>query len=181
MAREKGGPHLKKPKRWVRATGTGLCVVLVGSPLCAAESVSVVEPGSRVRVTAPAESSPRIGTCEGVREGQLLFRDDGEPRRIPLSAISRIDVSRGRKTSKTRVILGAVVGGAVGSVAMGCLANKDDYGVACAGQDDTKYLVGGILGGVAGGLLGALVGRSESWERVDLDRLASPRHAPPTP
>jgi len=171
---------MKKPTCWVRITGASLCVVLAGSPLGAGEPPSRLEPGARVRVEESSAGSPRFGAWEGLREGQLLLRIDDASLRIPLSAVRRVDVSRGRKLSKKGGILGAAVGGAVGAVAMGCLANKDDYGVACAGQDDTKYVVGALVGGLVGGALGALIGRRERWEPVDIHQLGAPGDAGPT-
>lgn len=132
------------------------------------------EPGTRLRLTldVPHHPHPRVGVCGGVQGGHLIVGfDDGSSRRIPLAAVRRLEVSRGRRPSVLGAVLGASLGGAVGALAVGCLANRDDYGVPCGGQDDTKFLVGGIVGGLAGGALGALVGRHERWDEVELQLL----------
>ena len=61
-----------------------------------------------------------------------------------------------RKPNVTGGIIGFVVGAAVGAT-VGCLANKDDYGVFCAGQSDTKVVVGALVGGAAGAAIGGLL------------------------
>lgn len=60
----------------------------------------------------------------------------------------------GRKLSVTGGVIGAVVGAAAG-VALACLANRDSYGVYCAGQDDAKLVIGGVIGAGVGGFIGA--------------------------
>lgn len=62
----------------------------------------------------------------------------------------------GRRPNTTGGIIGFVVGAAAGAT-VGCLANKDDYGVFCGGQDDTKVVVGAVIGGAVGAAVGALV------------------------
>jgi uncharacterized membrane protein YeaQ/YmgE (transglycosylase-associated protein family) len=71
----------------------------------------------------------------------------------------------GRKPNVTTGIVGAILGAGVGG-ALGCLANKDDYGVYCGGQDDTKVIIGAVLGGLAGGAAGALLFKREGWREV---------------
>jgi hypothetical protein len=63
-----------------------------------------------------------------------------------------------RRYSVAGGIGGFIVGGAAGG-ALGCLANKDSYGVFCGGQDDTKFVVGAALGAVVGAALGAMIFR----------------------
>jgi gas vesicle protein len=65
-----------------------------------------------------------------------------------------------RRPNVTGGIIGFVVGAAAGAT-VGCLANKDDYGVFCGGQDDTKVVVGAAVGGVVGAAIGALLFRRE--------------------
>lgn len=68
----------------------------------------------------------------------------------------RLEAHRGRKPS----VLGGVIGFAVGGVAgglVGCSLNRDDYGVFCAGQSDTKVFLGAVVGGAVGGAVGALL------------------------
>lgn len=66
------------------------------------------------------------------------------------------ETRRARKPSVVGGVVGFVLGAAAGG-ALGCLANEDDYGVFCGGQDDRKVYLGAALGGVVGGTLGALL------------------------
>ena len=59
-------------------------------------------------------------------------------------------------------VVGALLGAGAG-FALGCLANQDDYGVFCGGQDDTKVIVGMTLGGILGATAGALLFKQEQW------------------
>ena len=53
-------------------------------------------------------------------------------------------------------MVGAVAGAAIGA-ALGCLANRDDYGVFCGGQSDTKAVIGAVVGAGAGAWIGAVL------------------------
>ena len=72
----------------------------------------------------------------------------------------------GKKANVGLGVLGLLLGAGVGG-ALGCLANKDDYGVYCGGQDDTKVIVGAALGGLAGAAAGALLFKREAWRTVE--------------
>lgn len=61
-----------------------------------------------------------------------------------------------RDASVTGGVIGAVIGAAVGT-ALACFANRDSYGVYCAGQSDTKLVIGAVIGGGIGGYIGAVV------------------------
>jgi hypothetical protein len=160
---------------------TTLTSLLVALPLAAApvaDHAPTLEPGARVRVTlveTPARAL--VGTLESRSDRGLTLRLDQHTRVVPADAIRRVEVSRGRRPSTKWAVLGGLAGGAVGAFAGGCLANKDDYGVLCAGQDDKKYVVGAAVGGLVGGALGAWLGRSEQWEDV----APTPRPAPFAP
>ena len=70
-------------------------------------------------------------------------------------------------------VVGAIAFAGIGGVAA-CAANRDSYGVFCAGQDDTKIVIGAVLGGLVGGTLGALLFRRDRWVTVDLTSRRSP-------
>jgi hypothetical protein len=159
---------------------TMVVVVLASLPALAGgnDHSPSLDPGARVRVTVTDPGArPLVGTLESLRGQSLVLRVDDDPYPIPRAAVRRIEVSRGRRISRRWTTLGAAAGGAAGAFVGGCLANKDDYGVLCGGQDDTKYVIGGIVGGLAGGALGAWLGRGERWEEVDLRRLGAARRA----
>lgn len=67
-----------------------------------------------------------------------------------------VEMNARRKVSVTGLVIGAVVGAAVGG-ALACFANKDDYGVYCAGQNDTKIVIGAVLGAGVGGWIGGVL------------------------
>jgi hypothetical protein len=156
-----------------------LASLLLALPLTAApvaEEAPTLEPGDRVRVTlAETPSRALVGALEARGEHDLTLRLDQHSRVVPADAILRVEVSRGRRPSTKWAVLGGLAGGAVGAFAGGCLANKDDYGVLCAGQDDTRYVIGGAAGGLVGGAVGAWLGRTERWEDVDFERRRSAR------
>jgi hypothetical protein len=169
------------PFRWQRFLQsmrvTLVAVALSALPtLSGAQGSPPLEPGSRVRVSVTEPGSrPFVGTLEALQDERLLLRVDEHSHPIPIGAIRRVEVSRGRRSSTRWTAIGAIAGGAAGALAGGCLANRDDYGVLCGGQNDTKYVIGGITGGLAGGALAAWLGRSERWETVPLERGESSR------
>lgn len=141
--------------------------------VCAAPTLSaqdpVAEPGDRIRVTLLPGQEPRVGVLEGLRSQEITFRIGSSTETAPLARVKLLEVSRGHRPGLLGGILGAVLGVGVGGV-VGCLANKDDYGVFCAGQSDTKVAVGALAGALAGGALGAWLGRRERWIAVPIPR-----------
>ena len=123
--------------------------------------------GTRVRVTTTTQPATRVGLFRGNDPTVIIFQIDTTTYRIPRESITRLEQSMGRKPNVTTGILGAILGAGVGG-ALGCLANKDDYGVYCGGQDDTKVIVGAVLGGLVGGAAGALLFKRERWVRVPM-------------
>ena len=121
--------------------------------------------GTRVRVTTTTEPTTRIGRFRGQDAAAITLQVDTSSYRIPRETISRIEQSMGRKPNVTTGIIGVLLGAGIGG-ALGCLANKDDYGVYCGGQDDTKVIVGAVLGGLAGAATGALLFKRERWSTV---------------
>ncbi len=111
---------------------------------------------SRMRVSAPAAGVESL-TCRGVAVvADTLVVDCGRRFKIPLRAVTSLEVSRGRKSRTLEgAAVGLIAGGALG------LVTADDA-LARAGA-----------GGV-GLLLGLAVGTaisSERWERVQLKGL----------
>lgn len=73
--------------------------------------------------------------------------------------IGRAEMQAARRRSVAGGIGGFLVGGAAGA-ALACLANEDDYGVYCGGQNDTIVFLGAALGATIGAYLGSrLFGR----------------------
>jgi len=122
--------------------------------------------GTRVRVVEREPGPTRVGHYRGTALAGLLLGIDSTTLTIPRESILRLEASLGRKPNVPAGIVGLLLGVAAGG-ALGCLANKDDYGVYCGGQDDTKVIVGAALGGIAGGLFGALLFKTERWRAVE--------------
>ena len=119
--------------------------------------------GQRVRVSVSQPAQARwAGVLRGVDAANLQLQTDAETLTIPRSTITSIEQSTGKKPNVTGGIIGGLLGLAVGG-AVGCLFNKDDYGVYCGGQDDTKVIVGAVVGGLAGAAVGALGFKKEGW------------------
>jgi hypothetical protein len=132
-----------------------------------------LEPGARVRVTAPQLGIEKQATTFQTLRGDTLIVVADSATYCPLASVTRLEVHRGRQG---HVWLGAGIGSAVGAVAgvvTGVLVCKNDW--LCS--DDymgLAVLAGAGIGGVAGGLLGAGVGaliKTDRWEEVPLDRL----------
>ena len=121
--------------------------------------------GQRVRVTTSAPSITRIGAWRGADGSNVNIQVDSTAIAIPRGTITRLEQSMGKKPNVAMGVIGLLFGAGVGG-ALGCLANKDDYGVYCGGQDDTKVIVGAALGGLAGAAAGALLFKREAWRTV---------------
>lgn len=137
------------------------------TPAPARKETAAPTPGARLRVTwADPRLQTRVGRLDALTDGVLRLSADSGFVSIPREAITSLERSLGHRPGIAGGVVGLVLGGGVGAV-LGCLANADDYGVFCGGQDDTKVIVGAALGGVAGGLLGAYLFRTERWRPVD--------------
>ena len=148
---------------------------LVALALCCPAGVlgaqdTTLVPGVRLRVTSEHQI-PRIATgrYHALTDTTLVLSRDTTLLPLPRVDISRMEVSRGRKPGIVGGVVGLLVGAAGGGV-IACTANRDDYGVFCGGQDDTKLVIGAAIGGAAGAALGALLFRRERWTEVGLRR-----------
>jgi hypothetical protein len=148
-----------------------LSLALVVALLVPIESLSAqhpppLEPGARVRVTAPdCDAHERAGTFRVMQGDTLVLRTLN----CPLAAVTRLDISRGRHRSTVRAVgfgvLGFLGGGLAGCFIAGGGGEGYNEGVAC--------LIGGAIGGGVGLVAGAVVGAKsrDRWEEVPLDRL----------
>ena len=147
-----------------------------------AQDVVQLTPATRLRVSAASPlTQVHTGTYRALTDTALVLSRDASQLTIPLAGITQVELSQGRKPNVTAGVVGFLLGAPAGG-AVGCAANRDDYGVYCGGQDDTKVIVGAALGGIAGATLGALLFRKEHWAVVDGSRLGTdppldiPRH-----
>ena len=130
-------------------------------------------PGTRIRVTAPgAGANKLVGTFVGARTDTLLVRTrpGWTPQSIPLASVTRLDMSRGRKSLAGA---GAGIGGVIGAVS-GAVVGAASCADAFLADPAQCALAGGLVVGAGGALLGAVVGalgKTDRWEEVPLDRL----------
>ena len=144
-----------------------------------------VRPGDRVRVTHECRTTVRQdplgkthtrcrkdkGTLAAATADSIVLGVDerGTQLTLPVASVTRLEVSRGRKS---RVALGAGIGALTGAATLaviGANLNVCDGGYegACAG-------VGAGVGAVGGALVGLVIGavtKTDRWEEVPLDQL----------
>jgi hypothetical protein len=161
-----------------------------------------VAPGDRVRVAAPnivrelmterqrrsllGPPPPIYGSVVAIRADTLVVKIQGSdaPTAFPVSSVTKLEVSRGKKSNAGR---GALIGGTVfaalalglGIADMGRECPPPEPGNPFAGfwceETEIGHVVAATL--VCGGLgagLGALIGwgaKSDRWEEVPLDGL----------
>lgn len=147
-----------------------LTIVLTALSSAAQAQGPPVVLGTRVRVSVSQPPNTRYtGVLRAADGTSVQLQTPGESLTIPRNTVTRLEQSLGKKPNVTGGIIGGLLGVAAGG-ALGCLANKDDYGVYCAGQDDTKVIVGAVVGGLAGAAVGALVFKKEQWREGALPR-----------
>ncbi len=165
-------PKWRVKKRAVLGSGCSILVVFIcifgGAPTeIAGQGRLVLEPGSRVRVTAPGCGlREQVTRYRALRAGTLVL----DTTECPLASVTRLDVSRGR-TSHTA--LGAGIGLAAGGVGtiIYCKA-VDEYG--CQLFDDDLTPIMALIFGAGGALVGGIAGHhmeTDRWEEVPLKRL----------
>ena len=137
-----------------------------------AQTAPPLNPGTRIRVTV-RPSTTQVARFASLTGTELLVTAADSTRAIPLATIERLEASQGRSPGVVAGVVGAIAFAGIGGVAA-CAANRDSYGVFCAGQDDTKIVIGAVLGGLVGGTLGALLFRRDRWVTVDLTSRRSP-------
>jgi hypothetical protein len=151
-----------------------LTILLVG-PICAAaaqDRTPLLEPGARVRVTAPDLGITKQAATFDVLEGGTLVVTADSTMYCPLRSVTQLEVHAGRRSKwGTGAVVGGVVGGAGGALALGLFCQ----GYAAPGHDCSSDMKSGFLGGALGGaLLGMGIGAAittDRWEEVPLDRL----------
>jgi hypothetical protein len=131
-----------------------------------------LEPGTRVRVTAPTLQPPRIaGDVALLRPDTLVLARGGERVPIANARIDLIEVSQGldrRRGAWRGTIFGALVGAGLGAT-FGALGAQDlPTGVG------TSAALGFLAGGLVGGGLGAGAGAVFAPERWQGYRVEHP-------
>jgi hypothetical protein len=126
------------------------------------------EQGLRVRVTAAGAAEPLTGTLAFQDATTIaLLRAPGDTALVPLHAVERLEVSRGRRSNAGRGLRrGALIGAAVGAV-LGVALMADDGGYFDYGAEAIP--LGAAGGAMYGSVIGLVVGalsRSEQWAEV---------------
>jgi outer membrane lipoprotein SlyB len=135
------------------------------------ESLSSLERGARIRVTALALSeTERIGRLESISADSIRFRPDAHPasRSVSLGSVHAVEVSRGTRTRRSEYTgVGVLIGGVIGYIS----SNHGGQGIGTGNADASQNAVTGAIAGVAiGGALGWWLGgkkKVEDWRPVD--------------
>ncbi len=166
---------------------TILVAILAFVPL--ASATAQVRPGERVRVSGPPICPPTYTICVGGPRLQsvgtfvtwevdtLVVQSNGDTLSVPANLVTRLDVSRGRKTNTGKGAgIGFLLGGLVGAVIVYASYEECVGGWACLGDlgPGANVAAGGVIGGLGGLVAGALIGleiQTDRWQEVPLDRL----------
>jgi hypothetical protein len=136
--------------------------------------LSELQPGARVRVTAPGIVANRyVGTVLS-RSGDTLHLGgpNAAPVSVPLNRITSVEVSRGKSRlhgAGRGILWGAPIGLVIGLASANSLEDCTAFGCSDASSGERgAYVLASALGGALWGAgIGALVGR-ERWEQFDL-------------
>jgi hypothetical protein len=142
-----------------------------------AQRLPSVQPGDRVRVTAP-DLPKRVGTVVAVRADTLVFRarDADAPVPLHIPRLSLLQVPRGKHSPLRGLLIGTGAGAVAGYAAAALVAGEGcNSGVGNCGIERTfAALVVAAGSTVAGGIGGALVAAdTERWATVPLTSLSS--------
>ena len=135
----------------------------------AAQDTLTVAVGERVRVSTESGAT-HVGLLSAMTSGALEVQGPGGSQRLSVASVTRLDVSRGRKSNAG---LGALIGFAAGAVGTVVYCQAVDRGGCVLFSDDITLQLA-LIHGAGGGLLGLLVGHSmktDLWEEVPLERL----------
>jgi hypothetical protein len=144
-------------------SGSLLALVLLAAGTVSAQ-LPELQSGTRVRIRTTGTRSPLIGTVAYQTPSELgVLRAAGDTATVSLAAISRVDMSGGRRSNAMPgAKMGAVTGATLGAMFGVVLLAADswlDYGAEVI---PISMLGGGILGGGVGLLVGAVTS-SERW------------------
>ncbi len=165
-----------------------LLAILAFVPLASATAQVPMRPGARVRVTRhfcqPFNSNcvgglPQryVGTFVRGEADTLVVQSNGDTLSVPVNLVTRLDLSRGRKTNTGKGAgIGFLLGGLVGAVIVYASYEECVGGFACLGDlgPGVNVVAGGVIGGLGGLVTGAFIGlaiQTDRWREVPLDRV----------
>ena len=132
--------------------------------------VSEIQPGARIRITAPGIVAGRYATTVLTRTADTIRvgAPDKSPLDIPVSRITSLEVSRGDSRA-LGAVRGVLWGGGIGLAVGAVLAAADEnssttYDGLSAGENVAYATLSGIF---YGAIIGAIVGR-ERWETFEM-------------
>ena len=137
----------------------------------------LLAPGARVRLYASQTADGRYGRFVGrivrwVPDSLTLKPEDDLPVVVPVASITRLEVSRGRRSNWAEGAgIGLLVGAATGAIVFG-LASGDCEGWCFTAE--SAAAAGAVVFGGLGGVIGLIAGAStttERWVEVPLARL----------
>lgn len=147
-----------------------IAFILGGTPLVAQQVRP--SPGKRVRVQVAGESGGRIFTLKEVIADTLVLEglnEGTQETRIPVTSVSRLQVSEGYRSAGSRALRGAGYGlgsGVMAGAIIGLASGDDEYaGTFFALTAGEKAFVGGVLLGTAGIVIGTVTGLAHNPER----------------
>ena len=157
-----------------------LPAILLVAPICTAtaqDRTPPLEPGQRVRVTAPSVGTHNVvATIVALHTDTLVFRTEGSEasvERIPITAVRQLEIYHARKS---KVLLatgvGLLAGAATGAI-VGYASGEDPPGTFMRATAEQKAAIGAVVFGGAGAIIGYIVGHfigGDRWEEVPLDR-----------
>jgi hypothetical protein len=167
----------------MKTVGLGLALLGATAAVGATQDTAVtLSPGATVRL-AEAATGPRLqATVVEVAPDFLLVRTEpgAPPRRIELSGLHGLEVSKGKRGNAGKgAVIGFVPGFLAGAVLAYGLSSCTDGGTC--GGDAGITLAGGAVVGATTGLIGALIGGAhptERWQAVPLPGRTQARFQP---
>jgi hypothetical protein len=146
-----------------RIIGSTVALAVLTAGTLAAQQA--LEAGTRVRIHTAGATTPLTGTVAYRDTGSVaVLRAPADTAFVPLTSITSVEVSAGRRSNIGRgAKWGALVGAGAGAL-LGLAAMSEDDGYFEFGAEAVPIgMLGvGVLGGAVGGLFGALT-TSERW------------------
>ena len=168
---------------------TILVAVLTITPLTSATAQVPVRPGAPVRVTHVPICPPptycvgphrqSVGTFLAWKADTLVVQSNGDTLSVPVNLVTRLDVSRGRKTNTGEgagigFLLGGFVGAVIGLTSYEKCESQGAFSCIGPGGPEIYALGAAVIGGLGGVVVGALIGsaiETDRWQEVPLHRL----------